>query len=194
PDLASTRTDRDNLSNGVSSFPAKGELNRWEYIGTATNLPGFDLVFGGDFEEALNNDIGRDNVGIYGEYISDFSDNLHLTAGARHDDNDDFGTNTSYRASAAYLIDLADGNALKFKTAYGTGFRAPSPYEIAYNSGPFASPPASLVSLKQETSKGHEFGIEYLADTLRLEAVYFDQDVEDAITFDLDAFSGYIQD
>ncbi|HYD83084.1 MAG TPA: TonB-dependent receptor, partial [Opitutus sp.] len=145
-------------------------------------------------EEAINGNTGRDNTGLYLEYISDFSDALHLTAGVRHDDNDDFGTNTSYRVSGAYLFDLASGDTLKFRSSYGTGFRAPSPYEIAYNSGAFASPPASLVTLQQETSKGYEFGIEYLADAVRLEAVYFNQDVEDAIFFDLAAFSGYLQD
>ncbi|MES2626011.1 MAG: TonB-dependent receptor plug domain-containing protein, partial [Pseudomonadota bacterium] len=53
---ATTATDRDNLSVGVSTFKSSGELNRWEYVGSATNLPGFDLVFGADLEEALLND------------------------------------------------------------------------------------------------------------------------------------------
>ncbi|MDY6984574.1 MAG: TonB-dependent receptor [Pseudomonadota bacterium] len=47
--------------------------------------------------------------------------------------------------------------------------------------------------LSQEESKGHEFGIEYLSDALHLEAVYFDQEVEDAIEFDITAYSGYLQ-
>ncbi|MDY6983573.1 MAG: TonB-dependent receptor [Pseudomonadota bacterium] len=191
---ATTRTDRDNLAEGLSAFTSEGELKRWEYVGTATNLPGFDLVFGGDLEEASNDGVGRDNTGVYGEVISDFSDNLHLTAGARHDDNDDFGTNTSYRVSGAYVHDLASGNTVKFRSSYGTGFRAPSPYEIAYNAGEFAYPPASLVKLQQETSKGHEFGVEYRSHTLQLDATWFDQDVEDAIFFDLANYSGYLQD
>ena len=192
---ATTATDRDNLANGRSAFPASGELNRWEYIGSATNLPGFGLVFGADMEEAVHNERTRDNTGIYAELLSDFSDSFYLTAGARHDDNDDFGTNTSYRVSSAYLIDLANDDTLKFKGSYGTGFRAPSPFEIAYNLGPSAFAPASSVVLQQEQSKGHEAGVEYLRDSeLRLEAVYFDQRVEDAIYFDLASFSGYLQD
>jgi vitamin B12 transporter len=191
---ATTKTARDNLTAGVSTFGANGELNRWEYVGSATALPGFDVVFGADLEEALNNGSGRNNTGVYLEYLSDFSDRVYVTAGARHDDNDDFGTNTSYRASGAYLVDMADAT-LKFKGSYGTGFRAPSPYEIAYNSGPDSYPPAALVSLRQERSKGFETGVEYLqGNSWRVEAVYFDQDVQDAIFFDLDAFSGYLQD
>ena len=34
----STKTDRDSLSAGVSSFTSKGELDRWEYLGTNNSL------------------------------------------------------------------------------------------------------------------------------------------------------------
>lgn len=192
---ASTETDRENFALGVSSFTAQGELTRFEYVGSATNLPGFDLVFGLDQEEAENNGIGRDNTGVYLEYLSDFSDDVFMTAGVRHDDNDDFGTNTSYRLSGAYLIETASGGTLKYKASFGTGFRAPAPAEIAYNVGPFAFPPASGVILQQEESEGYEFGVEYVVgNDLHLEAVYFDQEVENAIFFDLASFSGYLQD
>lgn len=188
-------TDRDNFSGGAFSFGAKGELERWEYTGSATNPGGFSLVWGADLEEALNNGMGRDNTGLYVEYLSDFSGQVYFTAGLRHDDNDDFGTNTSHRLSAAYLVDMGLDATLKFKASHGSGFRAPSPYEIRYNSGNWAYPPASLVTLKQESSKGWEGGVEYVRGTsLKLEAVYFDQEVQDAIDFDLVNWSGYLQD
>jgi vitamin B12 transporter len=193
--FVSNDTDRTGYSSGAFSYGAAGTLERWEYNGSATSLPGFKLVWGADLEAARNNGSGRDNTGVYLEYLSDFSDTLYLTAGLRHDDNDDFGTNTSHRVSAAYLVDLANAATLKFKSSIGSGFRAPSPYEIQYNSGAWAYPPASLVSLKQETSTGWEGGLEYLQGTaLKLEAVYFDQDVEDAIYFDQINWSGYLQD
>lgn len=188
-----TDSDRENFTAGVPAFGGEGEQTRVEYVGSATELPGFDLVFGADQQEDTNNSRSRDNTGYFLEYLSDFSDSFFLTAGVRHDDNDDFGTNTSYRLSGAYLIDLGSGT-LKFRSALGTGFRAPSPFEIEYNSGASAFPPASLVNLAQEESEGWEAGIEYFNNDLRLEAVYFDQDVENAIFFDLAAFSGYLQD
>ena len=154
--VSNTETDRKNFALGVSSFTANGELERMEYVGSATNLPGFDLVWGIDHEEASNNGVSRDNEGYFIEYLSEFSDNFFLTAGLRHDENDDFGTNTSHRISAAYLVDWSNNAVLKFKGALGTGFRAPSPFEIAYNSGSFAFPPASLISLSQEESDGWE--------------------------------------
>ena len=192
---ASTSTDRDSLLNGRSTFATAGELERWEYVGSAQNLPGFVLVIGADHERAAMDTRERNNVGFFGEILSDFSDSWYFTAGARHDDNDDFGSNTSYRISSVRLIDVANAGTLKFKASMGTGFRAPSPYEIAYNTGPWASAPASLVSLQQERSKGYEAGAEWLAiNGLRLEAVYFDQRVDDAIIFDLNGYSGYLQD
>ena len=193
--VSNTETDRKNFALGVSSFTANGELERMEYVGSATNLPGFDLVWGIDHEEASNNGVSRDNEGYFIEYLSEFSDNFFLTAGLRHDENDDFGTNTSHRISAAYLVDWSNNAVLKFKGALGTGFRAPSPFEIAYNSGSFAFPPASLISLSQEESDGWELGLEYvLGNRVHLEAVYFDQEIKDAIFFDLAGFSGYLQD
>ncbi len=189
----STESDRQNFTLGLPTFGGAGEQERIEYVGSARNLPGFDLVFGADQQEDVNNGRGRDNTGLFLEYLSDFSDSVFFTAGLRHDDNDDFGTNTSYRVSAAYLIDMESGT-LKFKSAIGTGFRAPSPFEIEYNRGASAFPPASLLMLVQEESEGWEAGIEYFSGDLRLEAIYFDQDVENAIFFDLASFSGYLQD
>ena len=192
---SSTDTERQNYALGLPGFSAVGELDRVEYIGNLNKLSGFDLVFGADLEEELVNGETRDNEGYYLDVLSDFSDSLFFTAGVRQDENDDFGSHTSYRFSTAYLIDLSNGNTLKFKASFGTGFRAPSLSEIAYNSGFFAYPPASLVDLKEENSEGFEIGAEYfIGNDLRLEAVYFDQEVEDAIYFDAASFSGYLQD
>lgn len=192
---SNTESDRDNIALGVSTFTAIGELERWEYISQFSGLNGFDLILGADLEEESNNGVTRDNIGYYVEALSDFSETFFLTAGVRQDDNDDFGEHTSYRVTAAYLMELSSANTVKFKASFGTGFRAPAPAEVAYNAGAFASPPASLVSLKEENSSGFEVGVEYYAGTrLKLEATYFDQEIEDAIFFDLAGFSGYLQD
>jgi len=192
---SSTRTDRDALAAGLSTFPTRGELDYLEYTGSITGLPGFDLVFGADREQAANNERSRANTGVHLEYLSTFSERLYLGAGLRRDDNEDFGSNTSYRTSAVWLQELGNGRQLKLKSSLGTGFRAPSPYEVAYNSGPWAAPPAAGLALQQEQSRGFEYGVEYVAGTaLALELVRFDQRVQDAIVFDLNSFSGYLQD
>jgi vitamin B12 transporter len=189
---ALTESDRDNLSEGVSAFGAEGELERWEYQLGLTALPGFDLIAGVDLEREVNGSDERDNSGVYAEVLSDFSDSWFLTLGLRQDDNEDFGEFTSYRVSSAYLIDLG-GSTLKFKGAIGRGFRAPSLYEVSYNQSPWAAPPAAGLALNAEQSSGFEVGVEYSAERYAVEVVAFQQDVEDAIDFDLAGYSGYLQ-
>ena len=189
---ALTESDRDNLSEGVSAFGAEGELERWEYQLGLTALPGFDLIAGVDLEREVNGSDERDNSGVYAEVLSDFSDSWFLTLGLRQDDNEDFGEFTSYRVSSAYLIDLG-GSTLKFKGAIGRGFRAPSLYEVSYNQSPWAAPPAAGIALNAEQSSGFEVGVEYSAERYAVEVVAFQQDVEDAIDFDLAGYSGYLQ-
>src|SRR5690606_31700845 len=109
----STLTDRSDYAGRAYAFGSEGELNRWEYLGSSSLLPFGRLVFGADLEEALNNGIGRDNRGVYIEYLSDFSQHFFVTAGLRHDDNDDFGSHTTHRLSAAWLVAAGQDATLK---------------------------------------------------------------------------------
>ncbi len=190
-------TDREFYSAGESSFRAKGELQRTGYLGNFSHSDALRLVYGVDLEqESLDDgttDVSRNQDGYYVEYQGGFGERVFVTAGTRYDDNDDFGSHTSSRVSAAWLFPLAGGE-LKLKSAYGTGFRAPSLFEVAYNAGDFAFPPASDTTLKEEESSGYDAGLSWLdASGLYLEAVYFDQKVEDEIYFDLTDSSGYLQ-
>jgi vitamin B12 transporter len=190
-------TDREFYSAGESNFGAKGELQRTGYLGSFTGSDALRLVYGVDLEqESLDDgatDVSRNQDGYYVEYQGGFGERVFVTAGTRYDDNDDFGSHTSSRVSAAWLFPLAGGE-LKLKSAYGTGFRAPSLFEVAYNAGDFAFPPASETTLKEEESSGYDAGLSWLdASGLYLEAVYFDQKVEDEIYFDLTDSSGYLQ-
>ena len=190
-------TDKDLYADGVSFFKPEGGLERGGYLGSFTGNEALKLVYGVDLEsESLDDgtfDTDRDQEGYYLEYQGGFNQHFYVTAGARYDDNEDFGTHTSYRVSGAYLIDLSGGE-LKLKGTYGTGFRAPSLYEIAYNDGDFAFPPALGTQLSEEKSEGYDLGLSWsTASGLYLEAVYFDQTVNDEIFFDPIDFSGYLQ-
>jgi vitamin B12 transporter len=192
-----SETEKEFFSEGISSFGAEGELDRFEYLGSWSGNESLRLVYGADFKtESIDDgsvDYDRDQAGYYAEYQGDFGEQLFVTAGVRYDDNDDFGTHTSYRASIAYLVSMSSGE-IKLKGSYGTGFRAPSLYEISYNDGPFASPPASETDLSEETTEGFDLGFAYYGNKgAFFEMVYFDQTVEDFIDFDLIDFSGYIQ-
>lgn len=198
--LQRSDSNREDFSDGISGGKNRGIIDEAQYKGIFRFSRVGDIVYGADFKkESLkadgDNKQQRDQRGYYAEWQGRIADKFFYTAGARHDDNDDFGDHTSYRTSAAYLFDFLSGDTLKLKTSYGTGFRAPSLYEIEYNKGPFAAPPASGLKLKEETSKGLDAGVEYhWKNGAYAEAVYFDQTIYDGIDFDLVGFSGYLQD
>jgi vitamin B12 transporter len=189
---------RDNFALGQSAFLTEGGLSRFEYTGSYT--PGDSLtkvVYGLDFQDEGIVDAdgrrSRNQQGYYAEYQHDFENALFVSLGARYDDNEAFGSHTSSRLSVVYRNDLDLGRALKYRASVGTGFRAPSMFEIAYNAGPFALPPAAGVSLVEEQSRGYDVGIEYEGNIVKTEVTYFDQRIEDEIYFDLTTFAGYLQ-
>jgi len=194
---SASETERTFFSEAVESFDTAGELKKWSYLGSFTGSEALRLVYGVDLQTDSRTDDGttqkRDQDGYYLEYQGNFNDRFYLTAGARHDDNEDFGEYTSWRVSGAHLIQVRAGE-VKLRGTYGTGFRAPSLYEIAYNRAPWALPPASTTSLDAEKSKGFDLAVSWYADSgLYLEAVYFDQTISDEIYWDSAAGSGYLQ-
>jgi vitamin B12 transporter len=189
---------RDDFAGGARAFGSEGEIKRVEYLGSYVVSPAATLVYGLDLhDESFVDDEGphsREQKGYYFEYQGAFDDAFFLSLGARYDDNDDFGSHTSSRLSLAYVQALASDRSIKYRATVGTGFRAPSLFELSYNRGPFAFPPALDFAPKEETSQGYDVGIEYdAANGLHFEVTYFDQDVEDQIYFDLLGFSGYLQ-
>ena len=199
--LAYSNTDikRDSYAAGLPSYSTNGDIDRLEYIGSSDIFSGFTLVYGVDIERedivtSAGSALERDQQGVFFEYQLSPVDALFVTAGLRYDDNDDFGEHVSYRLTSAYLQALGGGNTLKYHGSYGTGFRAPSLSELAYNDGPWAFGPAAGLALDEETSKGFDLGVSYYtASGLELGAIYFNQRIEDEIYFDLINFYGYLQ-
>jgi vitamin B12 transporter len=155
-------------------------------------------VYGLDFQrEAIRGTAAareRLQRAYYFEYQGRIDDRFFFSAGGRYDDNADFGGHTSARLSAAYVQPLASGAAIKYRTSVGTGFRAPSLYELAYNRGPFAFPPAAGLDLTEESTAGFDVGIDFTGPGgTTAEATYFDQRIEDEIYFDAAGYSGYLQ-
>ncbi len=188
--------DRDNLTSGVSAFASRGETGRLEYTGSYSPAGDWTLVYGLDLQSELMHGTERserDQRGYYVEYQGRLGDAFYLSIGTRYDDNDDFGTHLSSRVSGAYVQSLRSGDTLKYRASYGTGFRAPSLYEITFNAAA-TSPPASEVTLQEETSRGWDVGVDY--DTfggLHLGLGWFSQRVNDEIIFDPITWTGYLQ-
>jgi len=127
---------------------------------------------------------------IKGYYIQDeikLWDRLFTTLGIRIDDHSRFGTETTYRIAPAYLIKETD---TKIKGTFGTGFKAPSLYQL------FAPPtlwgPIGNKDLKPEKSKGWDFGVEQnlLKNRVILGATYFRNGFKDLIQYEMG--QGYI--
>ncbi len=193
----SSATQRLNYSDNNLGLAIEGELDQLLYVGTYAVSEQHAFLFGMDHQAADledgNNPHSRNQLGVFGEWQGNKADRFFYTLGLRRDDNDDFGEHNSVRLSTAYLVDLNNG-LLKLKASFGNGFRAPSLYEVAYNQSAFASAPATLLALDEEQSQGMDFGFEYLSNNgFEVEAIYFSQDMENAIEFDLATYSGYIQ-
>ena len=190
--------ERASFTDGGLGFSAEGPSRELEYLGTWDYADNASLVFGADYEEdeitTPGSETERDQLGLFVEAQYEASENLFVTAGFRHDDNSQFGNHLSYRFSGAYLVDLSGGDQLKFRATYGTGFRAPSLSEQAYNDGPFAFGASAGLQLAEENSEGFDIGLDYYFDNgAQVEVTYFDQRIDDQILFDLVGFQGYLQ-
>ncbi|MEI6640264.1 MAG: TonB-dependent receptor, partial [Chlorobium sp.] len=114
------------------------------------------------------------NVDLKSVFVQDqwhFSD-FNLIAGLRYDDHQLFGGKTTYRLAPSYKL----GDTL-LKFSYGTGFRAPSLYELY-------DPLYGNSMLKPETSKGWDAGLEQrLSANFKLGSTYFRTDYTDLISW-----------
>lgn len=192
--IAKTEVTRDFYANDLFSFGNDGEIEKVDYL-VQIPLDRHQLIAGADIEEETSNNqgISRKQKGYFGEYQAAYNDRFFATLGVRHDDNDTFGSFTSYRLSGAYIIKLGAKNQLKVRSSFGTGFRAPSLFEQDYNNGPFAFGDAAGLQLKEESSEGLDIGIDYYSERFSFSATYFDQTIEDEIIFDNAGFQGYLQ-
>ncbi len=189
-----SRIDRAFYSAGAESYSTEGEQQELSWLGSMSD-DNQRLTVGVDLQEQTLNDGStvrtRDNTGAYAEYQRDVLLGS-ISAGLRYDDNDDFGQHTSYRLSTIQHLGTASV-PIALRAAIGTGFRAPSLYEVAYNAGPWAFPPASGSALIEEQSQGWEAGVQLGDNGSSLTITWFDQTIEDEIYFDLASYSGYLQ-
>lgn len=97
------------------------------------------------------------------------------TLGVRLDDHSRFGTETTYRITSAYLIHRT---GTRLKGSFGTGFKAPTLYQLYSQYGE--------KNLDPEESIGWDIGIEQsiFHDKLSLGLTYFNNEFDDLIEFE----------
>ncbi|WP_346837527.1 TonB-dependent receptor [Microbulbifer sp. SAOS-129_SWC] len=191
--VARQEITRDSLSQGESSYAVDGAIAEANYVGNSA-VAGGQLVWGAELERqdfaAAASKQDLDSLGLFTEWNGNLAERVYYTVGYRRDRLDSENHN-SWRVSAAYPVLLGDSQQLKYRASYGTGYRAPSPYEVAYNIA------EDVAAVSPESSRGYELGLDYqLAALLRVEATYFNQQVTDAIVYDytLGTWGAYAQD
>ncbi|MBE9503507.1 MAG: TonB-dependent receptor, partial [Proteobacteria bacterium] len=118
------------------------------------------------------------NKAIYlQDKISLVDSKLNLLVGMRYDDHKKFGSETTYRVAASYLIDKT---ATTLRSSYGKAFKAPTLNDLYYNNpGVGRGNP----NLEPEESKGYDLGIEQelIGKLVIFSASYFRNDFTDLI-------------
>jgi vitamin B12 transporter len=136
---------------------------------TQSILPGFES------KDDLNKD--RDNWGWYVQEQLTLFDHLHLTAGARYEDNSEFGNEFVPRGSLAYELTRT---GTVFRAAAGKGFKTPTFTENFARGFAIGNP-----DLDPEKSVSWEVGIDQALwkERLVVGATYFYQKFDDLITY-----------
>lgn len=181
--------DRRNLTNGAESFRADGERLILRYQGTFNVADNQRLLFGAERDSAKSR--GASNVddsainGFFGVYEIEPLEGLTLSGGVRLDDQERFGSNTTFRAAAAYQV----SDEMTLRGSWGEGFKAPTIFQTTFFC---CGAEAPNTDLRPERSKGFDLGVDFASDDGRksLSVTYFNQDIEDQINFSF-AVGGY---
>ena len=171
-----------------------GDRVKGEYLGTLKANDWLSFVIGADYEEdgaKTETLVERRTVDLasgFGQVQVQPLKNLTLTAGGRDDDHSTFGDYLTYRVTGAYYIEASE---TKFRASNGTGFRAPSLFELY-------APFYGNTSLQPEQSFSWDAGVDqfFFNGRYRLSATYFELDTTDEIEFVTDAthpIGGYSQ-
>lgn len=179
---------------GTFPYAYEGErrLLRWQADGRAG--PAVAFAFGLEREETeadLNGYSAGLGVGsAFGTARWTAGDRLVFTLGLRHDETDDFGGETTGRASAAYAL----GGGFILSGAYGTGFKTPSVAQSVCDFC-FVLPGTTPAPLTPETARGGEIALGWRSADGRFDGrvTAYRLDVEDQIDgfFDPGTFEFY---
>ena len=117
----------------------EGKNEKYSWLNTVALTKDHVLTLGVEntYEQAENSSFTSHHANITGIFFQDqlnIFKPLYLTIGGRIDDHSEYGSHSTYRTAIAY--DIPDF-ALKLKSSLGTGFKAPSLYQLYSTSGFF---------------------------------------------------------
>jgi vitamin B12 transporter len=158
---------------GMQDYIANGERDYTEATASYRFSDAAQLLVGADL---LDEEVGTtffatqaiSSNSVFAQLMGE-SQGISYSIGLRNDDHDRFGTNLSYRGTLRYQLS-AD---LSVRGSYGTGFKAPSLFEL-YDFG--GNP-----DLKPETSEGADLGVDWQHNDISISATLFQQETEQLI-------------
>ncbi|MFT3897799.1 MAG: TonB-dependent vitamin B12 receptor [Thermomonas sp.] len=115
---------------------------------------------------------GRDNTGVYLEYLGKFGAQ-QLQASVRNDDNEQFGSH----ATGSLGWGMEFGNGFKLTASYGTAFKAPTFNDLYY-------PGYNNPTLQPETSRSANVGIAQRSEHWGWTLDAYETRVDDLISYD----------
>lgn len=176
--LSDTRRDYFDPAFGTApNYRTSGRSVHADAKGRADLADGVTLDFGADadwsrFSTSFDSRQTARLLGAHG-LLGYHGDRLNLTAGARIDDHDRFGSHWTFGANGSFEL----GGNLRLIASWGQGFKAPTLYQL-YGYG-------GNTALRPEESHAFDGGIEYgsRAGGLRLSATLFRRDSTNLIDF-----------
>lgn len=161
-------------NNAATTFGADTERQILDYQGVVSLNDDTQIILGLNSNEADDGSNEVDTSAVYALVQRNLSNALTITGALRNDEHDLFGSQVTYRATAAYLA----SNDVLLRFSHGTGYRAPSLDELysPYAGGNQDFQPAESVST--------EFGLEVdFSESINLASTAFIAEIEDAIEY-----------
>mgnify|MGYP000306489154 FL=1 len=143
-------------------------------------------ILGSDFRYGSYNQTYA-SISVYGPYNENFKDTFQfqnalygsllvndaskkwlLELGARYNHHSRYGDNQTFTVSPSYVIQPG----LRIISSVSSGFKAPSLYQISYNT-----------ALKAETSVNAELGVDYKSNPVDARIVYFNRTINNGIDY-----------
>ena len=182
------RNEKDNASTVDLQDWYKGDSKKFEWQNNFSIADWDTITCGFEYEKERGTSYYRsgttvtkldrknvDNKGYYFQNQFQFWKVLFITPGLRIDNHELFGTETTYKLSSAYLLPIGT----RLKANWGTGFKAPSLYQLYYPS--YGDP-----NLKPDESKSYDFGFEQSLWEGRFSfgSTYFYNDFKNMVDYD----------
>jgi vitamin B12 transporter len=175
--LAFTNFHRDDVDPGESTSDFDGRLLKGDWQGDFVLNDTNKLTFGIEHEiekgeSTWTADSDARTTGVFVQDQMGLGDTLFATLGARTDSHDRFGTHATYRAAVSVL---PAGKGTKISATVGSGFKAPSLNQLAYNQ-----------DLEPEELTAFDVGLEqrFREGDVAVAATYFRNDFTNLIKWD----------